>query len=101
MTRRRAHVRALAAAALLAAVTLGSACHFWHHLTDPGCGAVGKHGAQPCATCSALHGAAVAAKPQIPAPPFHFTVAPLPPPPAQSPARLVVLGGAPRAPPTA
>src|SRR2546426_4796833 len=99
MTRRRARVRAPAAAALLVAVSLGSVCHFWHHLADPDCGAVGRHGAQPCATCSALHSAAVAAKPQAPAPPIHSVLAVLPLSLAENPARPVVLGGAPRAPP--
>ena len=101
MKLRRAHLRALASAALLAAVTLGSACHFWHHLADPSCEAVGKHGSQPCATCSALHGAAIATKPVSPAPPIRITVAFLPLSPAEGPARPVLPEGAPRAPPAA
>ena len=54
MFRLGSHLRH-AAALLLAVLCLGTAAHLGHHLFDPDCGPDGRHGAQPCATCGALH----------------------------------------------
>jgi hypothetical protein len=93
--------RALAALLLLGVLAAGSASHYWHHFSDPHCGAVERRGAQPCATCSALHGASVSCDHEIaPNPDFNpsaeSTPAPAAPPPA-APVRAV----APRGPPQA
>jgi hypothetical protein len=98
---RRAHVRSLAAIVLMAAVTVGSALHLWHHLTDPSCGTDGRHGAQPCATCSTLHSAAVATGVLNPAPPVLTRLACLTLPASERASGRLVLAGAPRAPPSA
>ena len=65
----RRTARSLAALILFGVLLLGSACHFWHHLTDPACDAGTK--AQPCATCSALHRGSVVANPEIAPLPDH------------------------------
>ena len=101
MLRRQAKFRSLAALALLGAMCLGSACHFWHHLVDPDCAVAGRHGAQPCTACSALHSGAIAAEPEVSAP-RHLAVGAQPSPTeTQESAAPVVPGGAPRAPPSA
>ncbi len=91
----------LAALALLGVMCLGSACHFWHHLTDPACGADGRHGAEQCATCSALHGGVVASDPQVSAPPALTAIAVVSPAEAAHARAPALVGGFPRAPPTA
>jgi hypothetical protein len=53
-------LRSLVARALLGVLLLGSACHLWHHLADPSCGAEVGHKTQPCATCASLHSSATA-----------------------------------------
>ena len=93
--------RSLAALLLLGVLAAGSASHYWHHFTDPHCGAVETRGAQPCATCSALHGASISCDHEIgPLPDFDpaavSTPTPVAPPPA-APLRAV----APRGPPQA
>src|SRR5205085_12685980 len=60
----RRRMRPFIALALLGVMWLGSTCHFWHHLTDPSCGAQTARGAQPCATCSAFHGGTIVSDPQ-------------------------------------
>lgn len=86
---------------LLAAVSIGSALHLWHHIADPGCGTDGKHGAQPCATCSSLHSATVATGVRNPAPPVLSGLAILALPPTERWSGRLVFAGAPRAPPAA
>ena len=94
-------MRGWAGLVLLLVMSLGAACHAWHHLTDPACDVVGKHGAQPCATCSALHGSVLAAKPGITARPLAITVAPAFLAESDDPHAPALTGGAPRAPPVA
>jgi len=101
MLRRQTRLRSVAALALLSAMCLGSACHFWHHVVDPDCAASGQHGTQPCGACSALHSAAIAAEPETSAPPRLALAAQLPPAETLESAAPLVPGGAPRAPPAA
>jgi len=101
MTTEPRKVRRLSGLVLLLVMGLGSACHAWHHLTDPTCEVVGKHGAQPCATCSALHGSVLAAKASVTARPLAVTVAPAFLAQSCVPHAPVLIGGAPRGPPTA
>src|SRR5215813_2564381 len=93
--------RQVAGLVLLLVMSLGSVCHLWHHLTDPSCDVVGKHGPQPCATCSALHGSVIAAKAGLTARPKAVTVAPAFLAANGAPHAPVLIGGAPRGPPTA
>ena len=101
MTLRGRRTKPSMALLLLAALCVASAGHYWHHILDPDCGADGRHGAQPCATCAGLHSAVVAAPPQPPPQPFRSSVEPIPPLPTAVPAAPIVPGGAPRAPPAA
>jgi hypothetical protein len=101
MTHRRIRAKSSVALVLLAALSAASVCHLWHHLTDPDCGADGKHGAQPCATCAGVHGAVIEARSQAPAQPQRHAAESIPPLMAGIPASPVVPGGAPRAPPAA
>jgi hypothetical protein len=99
MHRSGSHVRMLAAVTLLGVLCLGTVAHLWHHLLDPTCGAEGRHGSQPCATCSALHSVPVLAHAQSPEPPVVRTVSEVLAPArgrASTPYRIT---GAARAPP--
>ncbi len=98
---RRRRAKSSMAAFLLAALCVASVGHYWHHILDPDCGADGRHGAQPCATCAGLHSAVVAAPPQPPPQPYRSSVEPIAPLTAAVPADPIVPGGAPRAPPEA
>jgi len=95
----RYRLRLLAAATLLVVMCLGSVCHFWHHLSDPAC-AGGRIGS-PCATCSGLHGGAVATSPGTHFAPTPAAVAEITPPAVEIPIAPVLPTGAPRGPPTA
>ena len=91
----------LAALFVLAFLAVASVCHLWHHVTDPGCGADGRHGTQPCATCAGLHSAVVAARTQPPPQPHQTPVESIATQLTAIPAAAIVPGGAPRAPPAA
>jgi hypothetical protein len=93
--------RRTAGLVLLLVMSLGSACHFWHHLSDPSCEVVGKRGAQPCATCSALHGSVLAAKACLTTRPHAITVSPAYLAESDDPHAPILVGGAPRGPPIA
>jgi len=95
----RSRIRSIAALALLGAICLGSACHFWHHLTDPACGS--GRGAQPCATCAALHGAGIAGGSQVAAAPRPVMITAVALPEIASPASPIASESAARAPPGA
>ena len=99
--RLRSTFRSLAARALLGVMLLGSACHFWHHLTDPNCGMAGGRDAQPCATCSGLHSSAIATEPETGSTPDPVALAEVSYLEADRHTAPVVPGGAPRAPPAA
>ena len=101
MLKRRSHHRAFAALALLGALCLGSAFHYLHHVVDPKCDASGARGAQPCATCSALHSSAIATQHDVAALPAPTTTAAVYPLEAGRPAVPAIVGGIPRAPPVA
>jgi hypothetical protein len=92
--------RSLAALTLFGVLLLGSACHFWHHLTDPGCDA-GRGKAQPCATCSALHGGSVVADPEIEPLPDHRPATEVAFAPFVFTGATTVIAAAPRGPPAA
>jgi hypothetical protein len=85
---------------MLGVMWLGATGHFWHHLTDPDCGAETSRGAQPCATCSAFHGGTIVSDPQSIAVgvPVAFTAITLPE--TERPALVRIVVGSPRAPPT-
>jgi hypothetical protein len=100
MRRSNSPARSLAALTLLGVLLLGSACHLWHHLTDPDCGA-GTRGAQPCATCSALHGGSVVADPQIEPVPDYRPATEVAPTPFVFTGAAMVTAAAPRGPPAA
>jgi hypothetical protein len=101
MTSSHRRIRSTLALALLGVMWLGSACHFWHHLTDPSCGAATARGAQPCATCSAFHGGTIVSDPQTSALSVPVSFAAITLPDADRPSVVRVSGGSPRAPPTA
>jgi hypothetical protein len=93
--------RALAALLLLGVLAAGSASHYWHHFSDPHCGATETRAAQPCAACSALHGASISCDHEVaPLPDFNPAAESAPTPvaaPHAAPSRAV----APRGPPQA
>ena len=92
--------RGLAAWVSLALLVLlsGAGAHLSHHLADPDCGAPGPD-AHPCTACAPLHGGAVAAHHDAPAPPSLAGV-PRPAPIAAGAApRTVATSAHPRAPP--
>lgn len=65
----RSTLLALRATLLLAALLLGGAFHFLHHLQDPGCGAGPDRANHVCLACSGLHSSTlVAAETHAPAP---------------------------------
>ena len=99
MHRSGSHARLLAAVTLLSVLCLGTVAHLWHHLTDPNCGPEGRHGTQPCATCSALHSVPVLAHAQSPEPPVVRTVSEVLAPESGRPATSHRTTGAARAPP--
>jgi hypothetical protein len=101
MTGRRNRAKSSVALVLLAALSVASVCHLWHHITDPDCGTDGRHGSQPCATCAGLHSAVIEARSQPPAQPHQYEAESIPPVMAGIHAAPVVPGGAPRAPPAA
>ena len=101
MKRRNSLIRSLAALTLLGVLCLGSACHLWHHLTDPACGANGPRGDQPCATCAALHGGSIATEPEVGALPDLRPAQEEVSTPATVPVVAVVLAAEPRGPPPA
>jgi hypothetical protein len=90
-----------AATFALALLACAAVTHFAHHLLDPACAEERAQGSSHCATCSALHGAALTADAitlagSAPASP-HLLQAPLRTPIAEAvPTRC-----APRAPPLA
>ena len=96
----RRRIRPTLALALLGVMWLGSACHFWHHIVDPECGAATTRGAQPCATCSAFHGGTVVSDPQTGAVSTAVSVAQITLPETERPTLVRVSDGSPRAPPT-
>ena|SRR5438046_2053837 len=101
MIRPRHCARQFAALAFLGVMLLGSACHLWHHLVDPDCGIGGGRGAEPCATCSALHSAVIASEPETGLQPVPVLLAEVPFAQAEHTTAPFVPGGAPRAPPAA
>jgi hypothetical protein len=84
---------------LLAVLVLGGTAHLGHHLADPGCDS-GRE-PHPCASCAALHGAALAAEAVAAQPPVLLDVPRRPLRVAAAPAAAVVPAGGPRAPPVA
>jgi hypothetical protein len=96
-SRRAARVpNAVLAIALLA---LGALGHFGHHLLDPTCVDGGTPFSHPCASCSVLHGAAiaehhVAIEPSCPSRPSELRL-----PEKTAPRAAIPLRCAPRAPP--
>jgi len=101
MRPRESFIRSLAALSLLGVLFLGSACHAWHHITDPDCSPSGTKGSQPCATCTALHGGSIATEPEIvPLPDFSPTTE-APPTLFAAPPAAVVRAAPPRGPPAA
>jgi len=93
--------RSLAALLMLGVLAAGSASHYWHHFSDPHCGAMETRGAQPCATCSALHGASISNDHGIgPLPDFNPAAESAPTPVAPPPA-APIRAAAPRGPPQA
>lgn len=101
MTLRRNRAKSRIALFLLTALCVASVGHYWHHILDPDCGADGRHGAQPCATCAGLHSAVVAARPQNLAQPSRRAVDSIPPLMAEIPAATIVRAAPPRGPPAA
>ena len=89
----------LAVVTLLGVLCLGTAAHFWHHLNDPSCGTEGRHGTQPCATCSGLHSVPILAHAQSAEPPVVRTVSEVLAPECDRPATPCRTTGAARAPP--
>jgi hypothetical protein len=100
MRRRDTFARSLAALTLLGVLLLGSACHLWHHLTDPGCESANRR-VQPCATCSALHGGSVVADPQIEPVPDYRPATEVTPTSFAFTGAAMVIAAAPRGPPAA
>ena len=94
-------LRSLIARALLGVLLLGSACHLWHHLSDPACGVAEGRGGQPCTTCAGLHGSATATQAEDGSAPNIVALAAVSFVEATRPVAPVVPGGAPRAPPLA
>ena len=91
--------RPVAALALMLALCLGSLGHVWHHLHDTSCGPDGRHGSQPCGTCSSLHGASAVRQAASPEPPVFAVVAPLATTESGRASARARTTGAPRAPP--
>jgi hypothetical protein len=101
MRSRTSVIRSLAALTLLGTLLLGSACHAWHHFTDPDCGATGTKGSQPCASCSALHGGSIATEPEVARAPDIRPTAEAPATPLAVPVAAIVRAAPPRGPPSA
>lgn len=99
MIRLRNRFRALAAVALLGAMCLGSALHFYHHVVDRDCDPDGRHGTVPCTSCSVLHGGAISPQLEISAPQAPSVVTRLAVVDGGEPATHDIVEGTPRAPP--
>ena len=93
--------RSVFAFSLIGALCLGSVCHLWHHLTDPQCEATGRRGAQPCATCAALHGGSIVTAPKVAPLPDFSPSTEAPTTSFTAPAATVVRAAPPRGPPVA
>jgi hypothetical protein len=101
MMRMRSYSPSLLALLLLGVIAVGSAGHWWHHITDPACDAEGRRGPQPCATCSALHSGAPEPQQQITASPDPIAIAHTFDTDADRPADIALAGQRARAPPAA
>jgi hypothetical protein len=101
MRSRTSVIRTLAALSLLGTLLVGSACHAWHHFTDPDCSAAGTRGSQPCTSCSALHGGSIATEPEVGPVPEFTSTADVPATSFAVPVVAVVRAAPPRGPPSA